>query len=189
MHFYFLVSHHFKLSERITLVFEKKKKNFEPFQHSYRCGQNINKVAREGVCSELPHTKRKSKSLQYTVVPGGFPFNCFVWLRWSDENRHVQHGTASFRRPLRDEKRGRYSFIYFWHYSEQWKGDGTKSWKEAKNTVSIPLAFVQYTAARKRVCLHSHFVMATPDWHRQMHRRTFWRSTGGKVVTRVHPML
>ena len=77
MHFYFLVSYHFKLSERITLVFEKKK-NFEPFQHSYRYGQNINKVAREGVCSELPQTKRKRKSLQHPVVPGALPFNCFV---------------------------------------------------------------------------------------------------------------
>ena len=67
MHFHFLVSYHFKLSEHITLVFEKK--NFEPFQHSYRCGQNINKVAREGVCSELPQTKRKSKSPQHAVVP------------------------------------------------------------------------------------------------------------------------
>ena len=133
-----------------------RKKNFEPFQHSYRCGQNINKVAREGICSELPQTKRKSKILQHAVVPGGFPFNCFVWLRWSDGNRHIQHGTASFRRPLRDEKRGRYSFIHFWHMTPSHD-------KEAKNTLSIPLAFVQYTAPRKRVCLHSHFVMATPD--------------------------
>ena len=56
--------------------------------------------------------------------PRGFPIQ---FLCLTSENRHIQHGTASFRRPLRDEKRGRYSFIYFWHYSEQWIGDGTKS--------------------------------------------------------------
>ena len=131
--------------------------------------------------------------------PRGFPIQLLcltsvigrepVYSAWYSGRRKMTRLKRTFRRPFRDEKGGRYSFIYFLHYSEQWIGDGTKSWKEAKNTVSIPLAFVQYTAARKRVCLHSHFVMATPDSHRQMHRRTFWRSTGGKVVTPVHPML
>ena len=64
MHFYFLVSYHFKLSERITLVFEKKKKNFEPFQHSYRCGQNIENriktLEKEGLSSQ----KAKLKGFQ-----------------------------------------------------------------------------------------------------------------------------
>ena len=50
-----------------------------------------------------------------------------VYSAWYSGRRKMTSLKRTFRRPLRDEKRGRYSFIDFWHYSEQWKGDGTKS--------------------------------------------------------------
>ena len=62
-----------------------------------------------------------------------------------------------------------------------------EKWERIRFPFPLPSSNTQLH--KKRVCLHSHFVMATPDSHRQMHRRTFWRSTGGKVVTPVHPML
>ena len=98
--------------------------------------------------------------------PRGFPIQLLcltsvigrepAYSAWYSGRRKMTRLKRTFRRPLRDEKRGRYSFIHFWHMTPSHD-------KEAKNTLSIPLAFVQYTAPRKRVCLHSHFVMATPD--------------------------